>query len=295
MLYATVKKLSETAELIVQAEELAVAGKLDEALRAFDAAIARDHTDPLAWVGKASVLKAKGRYAESAECFTAALAGLPSGKGFSEADAEKTAAFSSMLCVLKAEALLYAEKPDEAVAALNEADSIRTPDAASLVVRGQAYVQKKEYAEAGNCFYRAEEWCNANEDTMLTQVWLCKVDLAKEIGGILAPPYAAELYAGGRGFRQPKGTPEEILERANNLRSAGLMYDALRYYDAALAADCANAASVLFLKGVVFEQIRRPLDALDCYSEALKKNPEPADEFRIRTRWAALRVARVEN
>ena len=101
------------------------------------------------------------------------------------------------------------------------------------MVRGQALVQKKEYDAAGDCFYRAEEWCNTHEDTMLTQVWHCKVRLAEENGGVLAPPYAAEMYARGTGFRPPQGTPEEILERANNLRSAGLLYDALRYYDAA--------------------------------------------------------------
>ena len=56
---ATVRRLPETAELITQAEELALAGKLDEALRLYDAAIAADHTNPLAWVGKASILKAQ--------------------------------------------------------------------------------------------------------------------------------------------------------------------------------------------------------------------------------------------
>ena len=69
--------MSETADLITQAEELALTGKLDEALRMYDAAVAADHTNPLAWIGKASVLKAKGRYTESAECFDAALAGIP--------------------------------------------------------------------------------------------------------------------------------------------------------------------------------------------------------------------------
>ncbi|WP_338096387.1 tetratricopeptide repeat protein [Methanorbis rubei] len=280
--------MSETADLIAQAEELALAGKLDEALRAYDAAVAADCTDPLAWVGKASVLKAKGMYTESAECFIAARAGILD----HNANAEETGAFLSMLHVLQAEALLYAEKPDKALLVLDEADRIRPPDAASLVVRGQAFAQKKAYEDAGNCFYRAEEWCNANEDSMLTQVWFCKVNLAKETGGILAPPYAAEMYEKRRGFRQPKGSFEELLERANNLRTAGLMYDALRYYDAAVEADLSQAASTLFMKGVVFEQLRRSADALDCYSEALKNNPEPGDEFRIRTRWAALRAAR---
>ncbi|MDV0441976.1 hypothetical protein McpAg1_11930 [Methanocorpusculaceae archaeon Ag1] len=291
MLYVTVKKLSDAADLITQAEDLALAGKLDEALRAYDAAIAADCTDPLAWVGKASVLKAKGMYTESAECFIAARAGISS-ENFVGEDAEKMAAFVSMLHVLQAEALLYAEKPNEALVVLDEADQLRPPDAASLVVRGQAFVQKKAYEDAGNCFYRAEEWCNANEDSMLTQVWFCKVNLAKESGGILAPPYAAEMYEKRRGFKQPKGDFTELLERANNLRTAGLMYDALRYYDAAIEADPSQAASTLFMKGVVFEQLRRSAEALDCYSEALKNNPEPGDEFRIRTRWAALRAAR---
>ncbi|MCQ2355817.1 MAG: hypothetical protein MJ014_02170 [Methanocorpusculum sp.] len=69
--------MSETADLIMQAEELALTGKLDEALRMYDAAAAADHTNPLARIGKASVLKAKERYTESAECFDAELAGIP--------------------------------------------------------------------------------------------------------------------------------------------------------------------------------------------------------------------------
>ena len=160
------------------------------------------------------------------------------------------------------------------------------------MVRGQAFVQKKEYEKAGDCFYRAEEWYNTHEDTMLTQVWHCKVHLAKESGGVLAPPYAAEMYAAGVGYRPPKGTPEEILELGNNLRSAGLLYDALRYYDAASAAGHQNKGLILFLKGVVFEQLRRSDDALEAYSDALKADPAPEDEFRIRMRWAGLRANR---
>lgn len=289
---ATVRRLPETAELITQAEELALAGKLDEALRLYDAAIAADHTNPLAWVGKASILKAQGRYIDAAGCFDAALAGIPAWSKEAAAEKDRMAAFTSMLSVLKAEALLYAEKPDEALAAVDAADEVRDADAASLVVRGQAFIQKKEYEKAGDCFYRAEEWCNTHEDTMLTQVWHCKVQLAKESGGVLAPPYAAEMYAAGVGFRPPKGTPEEILERGNNLRSAGLLYDALRYYDAAIAEGHRNKALILFLKGVVFEQLRRSDDALEAYSDALKADPAPEDEFRIRMRWAGLRANR---
>ena len=286
------RRLPETADLISRAEELALAGKFDEALRMYDAAVAADHTDPLAWIGKASVLKAQGRYTESAECFDAALAGISAWKEEASGEPDRMAAFVSMLSVLKAEALLYAEKPDEALAALDVADAVRTADAASLVVRGQAHVQKQEYETAGNCFYRAEEWCNRHEDTMLTQVWSCKVQLAKENGGILAPPYAAEMYARGDGFRKPAGTPEEIAERGNNLRSAGLLYDALRYYDAAIDAGHPGRAQVLFLKGVVFEQLRRNDDALGAYSDALRADPSPEEEFRIRMRWTGLRASR---
>lgn len=284
------RRLSETADLITQAEEIALTGKLDEALRMNDTAVATDHTNPLAWIGKASVLKAKGRYTESAECFDAALARIPAWGDAAAGETDRMAAFVSMLSILKAEVLLYAEKPDEALAAADAADAVWDADAASLVVRGQALVQKKEYDAAGDCFYRAEEWCNTHEDTMLTQVWHCKVRLAEENGGILAPPYAAEMYARGTGFRPPQGTPEEILERENNLRSAGLLYDALRYYDT--AAGHPNKALILFLKGVVFEQLRRSADALDAYSDALKADPQPEDEFRIRMRWAGLRADR---
>lgn len=100
------------------------------------------------------------------------------------------------------------------------------------------------------------------------------------------------MYARHEGFRTPQGAPEEILERGNNLRSAGILYDTLRYYDAALEAGHPNTALVLFLKGVVFEQLKRSQDAHDAYSDALKAKPEPEDEFRIRLRWIGLRAAR---
>ncbi len=282
--------LSETEGLLNSANELAAAGRLDEALRGYDAVIAGDPLHPLAWVGKAAVLKALSRYGECAACFDAALDGVALWDGVAPEDADRRDLFLSMLWVLKAEALLYAGRPTEAIAAVDAADALRAPDAASLVVRGQAHAQRKEYEEAGNCLYRAEEWCNAVEDSMLTQVWLCKVQLAKDAGGRLAPAYAAEMYARNAGWRAPSGTGEELAERANNLRNEGLLYDALRYYDAALAAGTENAALILFYKGVIFEQLRRRADALDCYNDALRAGPQPEDEFRIRVRRSSLRL-----
>lgn len=186
-----------------------LAGKFDEAQRAYDAAIAGDHTNPLAWIDKASVMKVLGRYDEAGACFDAALAGISAWIAADGQDIERVAAFVSMLWVLKAEALLYAEKPDEVIDALDRARAGGVPDATALAVRGQAYALKEEFSKAGDCFYQAEEWCNTHEDSMLTQVWLCKVHLAKTAGGRLSPPYAAEMYAEKRGFKQPEGTPEE--------------------------------------------------------------------------------------
>lgn len=285
-----VSGLPEVEDLLNTANELAAAGKPEEALRGYDAVIAAEPLHPLAWVGKASVLKALSRYGECANCFDAALEGVLGWDEVAPEDLERRDLFVSMLWVLKAEALLYAERPLDALAAVDAADALRAPDAASLVVRGQAHAQRKEYEEAGNCLYRAEEWCNLFEDSMLTQVWLCKVQLAKEAGGRLAPAYAAEMYARHAGWRAPSGTAEELLERGNNLRNAGLLYDALRYYDAALAAGPKSAARILFYQGVIFEQLRRPANALDCYNDALRAGPLPEDEFRIRVRREGCRA-----
>ena len=75
----------------------------------YDAAVAADHTDPLAWIGKVSVLKTHGRYTESVECFDAALAWISAwneeASGEPDQMAALMAAFVSMLSVLKAEAL----------------------------------------------------------------------------------------------------------------------------------------------------------------------------------------------
>ncbi|MBO5368052.1 hypothetical protein J6A32_05450, partial [Methanocorpusculum sp.] len=244
---------------IEEAEDLALAGKLDEAVAKYDEAIAEDDKNPLAYVGKASVIKAQGKFGECAEELEKALSILPEWNVAKE-DEKRFADFCSMLHVLKAEALLYADNPDAAFAELDKADAVRDADAASLVVRANAHAQKKEWDEAGNCLYRAEEWCFLHDDSMLTQVWLTKVHCAQEAGGIFAPAYAAEVYASGN-WRMPKGTAEELLERAGNLRKEGLLYDALRYYDACLAAEPADKAHVLFLKGIVFEQLKRFDDA----------------------------------
>ncbi|HJJ72088.1 MAG TPA: hypothetical protein O0X95_02880, partial [Methanocorpusculum sp.] len=146
---------------IEEAEDLALAGKLDEAVVKYDEAIADDDKNPLAYVGKASVIKAQGKFSECAEELEKALLILPEWNVAKE-DEKRFADFKSMLHVLKAEALLYADNPDAAFAELDKADSVRAADAASLVVRANAHAQKKEWEEAGNCIYRAEEWCFFN-------------------------------------------------------------------------------------------------------------------------------------
>ncbi len=277
------------SDFIEKAEELALSGKFEEAIGKYDEAIGEDPSDPLTYVGKASVLKALGRYDECIACMDTAVRIIPEWKG---TDPERIPAFTSMLLVLKAEAQLYAEKPDEALVTVNEADKISNADAASLVVRAQAHAQLKNYEEAGNCLYRAEEWCFLHDDAMLTQVWLSKVHLAKEGGKPFAPPYAAEVYKSGN-WRKPVGTAEELFERGNNLRGEGLLYDALRYYDACLAGEPKNRALVLFFKGIIFEQLKNFSEAYSMYSDALAAGPTPEDEFKILVRWANAKTRRI--
>ncbi|HJJ29644.1 MAG TPA: hypothetical protein O0W87_01410 [Methanocorpusculum sp.] len=271
------------SDLIEDAEELALSGKFLEALEKYDEAIEKNPADPLTYVGKASILKALGRYEECAECMDESITYLPVWDN-TIIDEKQLAEFTSMLLVLKAEALLYAEKPEEALLTVDEADEITKADAASLVVRAQAYAQLKKYKEAGNCLYRAEEWCFLHDDTMLTQIWLSKVHIAKESGKAFAPPYAAEVYRSGN-WRKPSGTAEELFERGNNLRGEGLLYDALRYYDACLLAGPNNRALVLFFKGIIFEQLKDFAEAYSMYSDALAAGPAPEDELKIRVRW----------
>lgn len=277
------------SDFIEKAEELALSGKFEEALEKYDEAIGEDPSDPLTYVGKASVLKALGRYDECVECMETSVRILPEWKG---ADLDRITNLTSMLLVLKAEAQLYAERPEEALLTVDEADKIREADAASLVVRAQAYAQQKNYEEAGNCLYRAEEWCFLHDDAMLTQIWLSKVHLAKEGGKPFAPPYAAEVYKSGN-WRKPVGTAEELFERGNNLRGEGLLYDALRYYDACLAAEPENRALILFFKGIIFEQLKNFDEAYSMYSDALAAGPAPEDEMKIRVRWANAKSLRV--
>lgn len=277
------------SDFIEKAEELALSGKFEEALGKYDEAIGEDPSDPLTYVGKASVLKALGKYDKCVECMDTAVKIIPEWKG---TDPERIPTFTSMLLVLKAEALLYAEKPDEALVTVDEADKISDADAASLIVRAQAHAQLKNYEEAGNCLYRAEEWCFLHDDAMLTQIWLSKVHLAKESGKAFAPSYAAEVYKSGN-WRTPTGTAEELFERGNNLRSEGLLYDALRYYDACLAAGPKNRALILFFKGIIFEQLKNFSEAYSMYSDALAAGPTPEDEFKIRVRWANAKTRRI--
>ena len=277
-------------DVVTEAEELALAGKFDEALKKYDEALADDPYNPLILVGKSAVFKAQGKYAECADELKKALESLSSWQ-VSKEDTERFNSFSAMLHVLCAEAYLYAEERENVFRELDAADSIREADAASLLVRANAHAQAKEWEKAGDLLYRAEEWCFLHEDSMLTQVWLTKVHCAKEAGGIFAPPYAAEVYA-KKTWRMPKGTAEELLERAGNLRKEGLLYDALRYYDACLEANPENRAHVLFLKGVVLEQLKRFDDAFSCYADALSANPDAREEFAIRVRWANTKALR---
>ncbi|MBQ0106327.1 MAG: hypothetical protein KBS37_00135 [Methanocorpusculum sp.] len=149
--------LNET-DLIAEAERLAASGKFDDAVSMYDSALREGPYNPIAAVGKASVLKAMGRYAECAAELGKALTGLPEWEVAKE-DMERFSAFSSMLHVLRAEAYLYLEDRKNVFAELDEADKIRDADAASLLVRANAFAQAGDFDEAGDLLYRAEEWC----------------------------------------------------------------------------------------------------------------------------------------
>ncbi|HJJ55190.1 MAG TPA: hypothetical protein O0X50_03790, partial [Methanocorpusculum sp.] len=207
---------------VAEAEKLALAGKFDEALEKYNEAASADPTNPLIAVGKSTVLKAMGKYAECADALGTALNSLSSWKVAKE-DTVRYNQFIAMLHVLRAEAYLYAQDLSHVFQDLDEADAVSGADAASMVVRANAHAQKKEWTQAGDLLYRAEEWCFLHEDSMLTQIWQSKVQYAKDAGGILAPPYAAEVYKNGHS-RMPKGTVDELVERAGNLRKAGLPY-----------------------------------------------------------------------
>jgi hypothetical protein len=49
---------------------------------------------------------------------------------------------------------------------------------------------------------------------------------------------------------------------------------------------------VLFLKGIIFEQLKRFEDAYSTYADALAANPTEAEEFTIRVRWANAKALR---
>lgn len=280
----------ELPDSVAEAEKLALAGKFDEALAKYNEVAVADPTNPLIAVGKSTVLKAMGKYAECAQELGIALESLSSWR-VARDDMARYNQFTSMLHVLRAEAYLYAQDLSHVFQELDSADAVSGADAASMVVRANAHAQKKEWAEAGNLLYRAEEWCFLHEDSMLTQIWQSKVQYAKDAGGIFAPPYATEIYKNGH-WRTPKGTVDELLERAENLRKTGLLYDALHYYDAALAVATENKAHILFLKGVIYEQLNLFEDAFGCYSDALSADPTQEEEFMIRVRWSNTKALR---
>ncbi|HJJ47470.1 MAG TPA: hypothetical protein O0X39_00555 [Methanocorpusculum sp.] len=271
------------SDLLDEAQELASSMKFDEALAKYDEAIAADAANPLAYVEKGSVLKALGRYKECIACFDAAIRVLDGWK-VSEDDGERLDAFYAMLLVLKAEAHLYMNEADLAFSALDKADFRHGSDAASLVIRAQAHMLQKEYEEAGNCFYQAEEWCFRNDDAMLSQIWRGKLDLAHECKTV-APAYGEKVYKEGW-YRKPLGEAADLFERANKVRDEGLLFDAMRFYDAALGAGFSDRALVFFFKGMLYEKLKRWNEAYSLYSDALKAGPSSADEFNIRVRWA---------
>ena len=85
---------------------------------------------------------------------------------------------------------------------------------ASFVVLGQAHVQKHEYETTGDFFYRAEEWWLQLAGKRERRLSLCRRMLWRcmHVGLVT----------------QTRLDTEEIAELGNNLRSAELMYDALR-------------------------------------------------------------------
>jgi len=278
------------SDLITEAEDLALSGKIQESLSKYDEAIAEDPKNPLPYVGKASIQKATGMYNEAIAALGVAISILPEWKVAKE-DQKRYDDFVAMLHVLRGEAYLYANQPENAIMDLDAADSVRDADAASLVVRANALAQKKEWDEAGNCLYRAEEWCFLHEDSMLTQVWLTKIHCAKEMGGIFVPPYAAVVYK-NKNWRMPKGSVDELLNRAENLRTTGLLYDSLRYYDSALELPSDKRAHILFLRGTVLEQLKWYEDAFNTYSEVLAASPSESDEFQAQVRMANIMAQR---
>jgi len=274
------------SDLVSEAEELALKGKISESLVKYDEAIAAEPKNPLPYIGKASIQKATGNYKEAIDALGTALSILPEWNVAKE-DEKRYNDFVAMLHVLRAEAFLYVDQPESAFKDLDVADAVREADAASLVVRANALAQKKEWMDAGDCLYRAEEWCFIHEDSMLTQVWLTKINCAKEYGDIFAPPYAAVVYKNGN-WRMPKGTEEELLTRATNLRQIGLVFDALRYYDSALKMASKERAHILFLRATLLEQIKWYEDAINTYSEVLSMSSSGADEFQAHVRLANL-------
>lgn len=278
------------SDLLAEAEELAIAGKIDEAVQKYSEALTADAHNPLAYASRGAALKALGRFDESAADFMAAIAVLD-GWDVAREDAERYEQFVSMLHVMAAEAYLHAGQTERVYAELDAADAGRGADAASLVLRAAALSEEKKWMEAGGLLYRAEEWCFQHEDSMLTQVWQLKLVCARGAGGVFAPPEAARVYAAGS-WRKPSGSADELLERAGKLADMGLLYDALRYYDACLAAEPASKAHVLFMKGIVFERLKRSEDAFSMYADALSAGPDADEEFLIRVRWANCKALR---
>lgn len=275
------------SDLFAEAQEYANALKFDEALAKYDEIISHDAKNPLAYVEKGSILKALGRYVECISCFDEAIRILD-GWDVADDDGGRFDSFYAMLLVLKAEGCLYIGDADGALTALGIADTRHGADAASLVIRAQAYMIQKKYDDAGNCYYKAEEWCYFHDDSMLSQIWRGKLDLAHECK-IVVPPYAECVYEKGH-YRKPVGDAAELFERGNRVRDEGLLFDALRYYDASLTAGFSDRGVILFFKGIIYERLKRYDKAFSLYSDALQENISADDEFKICARWANVKA-----
>ena len=278
------------------------AGKFEEAIRCFDAALAADAKNPDVWNSKALALKAVGKSEQAIQCHKKALA----------ADRHNTNAWNGM-----GNRFMDLHKFEDALASYNEALAINPADINALYAKGSALKALGKLDEAVVCYEKA-----LTIDPKTADIWRSLADVSLVQGhhekalrcfnkvleinpkdvktlfdkaNILGPsgrfqealvcyqeaeklgdPNAAAGIEQCRKFLASEAI--RLFKRGAALRAAGNHTEAIQCYEAGIAFDATNPLG-WFDKGVALLALQRPSEAVACFDRVIALSPRSASAW----------------
>jgi tetratricopeptide (TPR) repeat protein len=175
--YAILQKagVGDAVDLCEKGEDLAVFGKNDEAMRAYNRAIEINPQYAKAWYLKAEALERDGKYDEAIKCYDKVI----------ELNPQSPTWELPRAWLFKGEALHYQGKYDEAIKAYDKAIEIDPQLALAWEDRGSTLYRMGRYNESINSYDKASEFYPKTEYEYLTNLgnpWIGKSYIFKKLG-----------------------------------------------------------------------------------------------------------------